>query len=285
MKKYDPADFFTRLYRGFEAEHFVAGKLFGCGLEALKMPGDFGFDLLVDNQMERALKSQQSARVTAFPYAIQVKSRKISERRRKMNGSRWEYRVNFDISTAEYELLVSHPASFLVCVALSGYGLPSAEVDYFWLSGQQVRALKDSLYFLPKTGTDGKDYLRLQAVVRERNSQAKKDVIAGVLDRIGDSVDASKVKEYLSAALPSRIESNDNSSEYISLERPCGNQKMGNGPFWERFHTEVGEDGQNGKATKIDALQLDLARLGETPIFPVDDPTMARYNWPIKASV
>ncbi len=40
-------EFFERLYRGFEAEHYVAGKLFSAGYEAFKLPADFGFDLMV----------------------------------------------------------------------------------------------------------------------------------------------------------------------------------------------------------------------------------------------
>jgi hypothetical protein len=39
--------FFESLYKGFEAEHYVAGKLFSVGYEAFKLPGDFGFDLIV----------------------------------------------------------------------------------------------------------------------------------------------------------------------------------------------------------------------------------------------
>ena len=35
-------EFFERLYRGFEAEHYVAGKLFSVGYEAFKLPADFG---------------------------------------------------------------------------------------------------------------------------------------------------------------------------------------------------------------------------------------------------
>ncbi|MBI5968057.1 MAG: hypothetical protein HY882_09410, partial [Deltaproteobacteria bacterium] len=47
-------EFFERLYRGFEAEHYVAGKLFSVGYEAFMMPADFGFDLIVMNQKERS---------------------------------------------------------------------------------------------------------------------------------------------------------------------------------------------------------------------------------------
>jgi hypothetical protein len=36
-------EFFESLYKGFEAEHYVAGKLFSVGYEAFKLPGDFGF--------------------------------------------------------------------------------------------------------------------------------------------------------------------------------------------------------------------------------------------------
>ena len=46
-------EFYESLYKGFEAEYYVAGKLFSAGYEAFKLPGDFGFDLIVTNQKEQ----------------------------------------------------------------------------------------------------------------------------------------------------------------------------------------------------------------------------------------
>ena len=50
-------EFFDSLYKGFEAEHYVAGKLFSVGYEAFKLPGDFGFDLIVANQKEQSMRT------------------------------------------------------------------------------------------------------------------------------------------------------------------------------------------------------------------------------------
>jgi hypothetical protein len=37
VSKESQMEFFERLYRGFEAEHYVAGKLFSVGYEAFKV--------------------------------------------------------------------------------------------------------------------------------------------------------------------------------------------------------------------------------------------------------
>jgi hypothetical protein len=70
-------EFFERLYRGFEAEHYVAGKLFSAGYEAFMMPGDFGFDLMVTNQRERSKGPRLRGRLLEPPFAVQVKSRRL----------------------------------------------------------------------------------------------------------------------------------------------------------------------------------------------------------------
>lgn len=68
------------LYQGFEAEYLVASGLFGAGLEAFKLPGDFGFDLLVSNQLQATQMASSPSKAndarSSFPYVLQVKSRR-----------------------------------------------------------------------------------------------------------------------------------------------------------------------------------------------------------------
>ena len=70
-------EFFESLYKGFEAEHYVAGKLFSVGYEAFKLPGDFGFDLIVTNQKEQSMGPRQKGRLLEPPFAVQVKCRSL----------------------------------------------------------------------------------------------------------------------------------------------------------------------------------------------------------------
>jgi hypothetical protein len=132
-------DFYSRLYSGFEAEHFVAGKFFGAGLEGFKLPADFGFDLLVSNQKETSIGANAAIkRVFPFPYAIQVKSRRITDAHfgGGPNG-RTEATINFRISKSEFELLSTEERSYLVCVAFppSKDSALGDQVLYYWLRG------------------------------------------------------------------------------------------------------------------------------------------------------
>jgi hypothetical protein len=70
-------EFFEGLYKGFEAEYYVAGKLFSVGYEAFKLPGDFGFDLIVTNQKEQSIGPPRKGRLLEPPFAVQVKCRSL----------------------------------------------------------------------------------------------------------------------------------------------------------------------------------------------------------------
>jgi hypothetical protein len=67
--------FFDRLYQGFEAEYMVAATMFGAGFEAFKLPGDFGFDLLVSNQLHalpNTLAAKSDVQRPLFPYSLPI---------------------------------------------------------------------------------------------------------------------------------------------------------------------------------------------------------------------
>jgi hypothetical protein len=92
-------EFFERLYRGFEAEHYVAGKLFSVGYEAFKLPADFGFGLMVTNQKEQSMGPHQKGRLQEPPFAVQVKSRSL----RASDFKTAARNMGFDIDLADLD--------------------------------------------------------------------------------------------------------------------------------------------------------------------------------------
>jgi hypothetical protein len=294
VTKEEKAFFFENLYKGFEAENFIAGKLFGCGLEALKLPGDFGFDLLVTNRKQLVFGNTDIKRVAIFPYALQVKSRKIDPLRRKLNSSnRWEQRVNFRINVDEYDLLVSQPSSFLVCVAFGEYGSTSTQANQFWLSGRQLRVLKEGLYF--KEGIEkGKEFLELQAVFREKAVVKKKEVLERIEQIIchmeSDEIEEGEKEILLKAKksvietlinfLPQEFDRNDNTKPYVALERPTHTSDFTK-EWRKQYYAEVGSNGENGKVCQLYSEQLDVSKIGMEEAFPVNDKTMKDLFWPL----
>src|SRR4030042_1700389 len=99
-------EFFESLYKGFEAEYYVAGKLFSVGYEAFKLPGDFGFDLIVTNQKELSMGPRQKGRLIEPPFAIQVKCRSLrSSDFQTAASGRDEARVSISIKKENLDLL------------------------------------------------------------------------------------------------------------------------------------------------------------------------------------
>jgi hypothetical protein len=145
-------EFFERLYRGFEAEHYVAGKLFSVGYEAFKLPADFGFDLMVTNQKEQSIGPRQKGRLFEPPFAVQVKSRSLrsSDFQTAVSG-RDEAHVSILIKKEDLDLLVSTKRNFLVVVLFVRADASRFEdrAIHFWLGSGHVSALLEREYFLP----------------------------------------------------------------------------------------------------------------------------------------
>jgi len=57
-------EFFQSLYKDFEADHYIAGKLFSVGYEAFKLPGDFGFYLNSQIKKDKPIGSQKLVPLT-----------------------------------------------------------------------------------------------------------------------------------------------------------------------------------------------------------------------------
>lgn len=263
------SDFFSRLYAGFEAEHFVTGKLFGAGLEAFKLPADFGFDLLVSNQRE-ALAGRDPAvvRDNDFPYAVQVKSRAVTETHYGAGpNGRPEVSINFRVNKSEYDKLNGERRSYLVCVAsLKGREKSIGDqVLYFWLKGTQLSQLRQHSY-LEETSELGRIFFDLSVCFRFRPTQRRQDL----LDRLvkEEKLTAAGAKD-LSDTLPEEIWSSWG-SEYVALNRKP----------WRK--AEGGYVGSRTVAKQLKHVHLDLAQIGCSHGFPTLDecesfPTTAPY--------
>ena len=158
-------EFFERLYRGFEAEHYVAGKLFSAGYEAFMLPADFGFDLIVTNQKERSMGPRLRGRLLEPPFAVQVKSRRLmSSDFRPSTSGRDEAEVSIAIKKEDLDLLVCTNNSFLVIVALIQGDAKRFEdrIIHFWFSSTHVNALVECGYFLPDENDRRKRNIRVR---------------------------------------------------------------------------------------------------------------------------
>jgi len=145
-------EFFERLYRGFEAEHYVAGKLFSAGYEAFMLPADFGFDLIVTNQKERSRGPRLKGRLLEPPFAVQIKSRRLmSSDFRPSTSGRDEAKVSISIKKEDLDLLADTNYSFLVIVLFIQDDAKRFEdrTIHFWFSSAHVNALIERGYFLP----------------------------------------------------------------------------------------------------------------------------------------
>jgi len=214
-------EFFERLYRGFEAEHYVAGKLFSVGYEAFKLPADFGFDLMVTNQKEQSIGPRQKGRLLEPPFAVQVKSRSFrSSDFQTVASGRDEAQVSVSIKKEDLDLLVSTKRNFLV-VVLFVQGDASRFEDraiHFWVGSGHVNSLLERGYFLPD-----------EADRRVRNLMCSLRMLpmlplGEILDSLVSQNHLSQEgKRILASELPERVPRNWNASEYVALARRARN--------------------------------------------------------------
>jgi hypothetical protein len=214
-------EFFESLYKGFEAEHYVAGKLFSVGYEAFKLPGDFGFDLIVTNQKEQSMGPCQEGRLLEPPFAVQVKCRSIRSSDFQTTASgRDEARVSIKIKKEHLDLLIGAKHNFLVIV-LFVQGDASRFEDrtvHFWLGSDHINSLLERGYFLPH-----------KADRRARNLLCSLRMLPML--SVGDILDSlisqnhltQEGKSILASELPERVPRNWNASEYVALARRARN--------------------------------------------------------------
>ncbi|MBN1832083.1 MAG: hypothetical protein JW896_08220 [Deltaproteobacteria bacterium] len=214
-------EFFERLYRGFEAEHYVAGKLFSVGYEAFKLPADFGFDLMVTNQKEQSMGPRQKGRLLEPPFAVQVKSRSLrSSDFQTAASGRDEARVSVSIKKESLDLLVGTKRNFLVVVLFVDGDARRFEdrAIHFWFGSDHINALLERGYFLPN-----------QADRRVRNLRCSLRMLPmlSVRDLLDSLVSQNHLtqegKGILASELPERVPRNWNASEYVALAREARN--------------------------------------------------------------
>lgn len=132
------------LYEGLEFEYYVASKLWGLGYEALKLPIDFGFDLLVYNQKEKLLGSGSPAPIEMDePFVIQVKSGKaheVPDKELSWAGRTKSKRASFIFSKFDIENIRSIDSAFVICVCYDDT-IPKEVVGSFWLNSYQFSEL------------------------------------------------------------------------------------------------------------------------------------------------
>lgn len=275
--------FFDRLYLGFEAEFLVASALFGAGLEAFKLPGDFGFDLLVSNQWkatrDRSVSGPSRDGHAPFPYALQVKSRRARAADIRLVGDleRRELEMSFSLKQHEYDLLVTDEQAFLVCVLFMPPDQRTVSVRplMFWLKGRQLQAMHEREYLLPSVDERGQRWLTLRVVYRFVPMMRRDVFVDKVIETLSplkpqvgkDTALQAAFDEAVAACrtrmmdlLPEAVESNRAGKEYIAFRRREWDKTM-NG-FCDTLTT----------AKKLDDRQTDLATIGAaTRMFPIDD--------------
>ncbi|MFJ3048029.1 hypothetical protein ACIPEN_19535 [Herbaspirillum chlorophenolicum] len=285
-------DFFNRLYQGFEAENLVAGRLYASGLEAFKLPGDFGFDLLVSNQFEQLSANQGGAiaktRRATFPYVVQVKSRRTDPP--QLNDSqRYEVPTDFYISELEFAKIVSNESAFLVCVgflpAKSGELFSGSVV--FWADGEWLKQARGCGFLRPCT-INGNLLLKLTLIYRSKAVQLTANVFKKLTDDILAAAKTNldktsfatlgaaceKLAQDTTKTLPTYLPVGYATQEYLSMPRPMLDFKNG-----------VALDSTT--VIRLPNNQLDLQHLGCATNFGEFDQTGANFikRWSVEQLV
>jgi len=214
-------EFFESLYKGFEAEHYVAGKLFSVGYEAFKLPGDFGFDLIVTNQKEQSMGPRQKGRLIEPPFAVQVKCRSIRSSDFQTTASgRDEARVSISMKKDHLDLLVGAKRNFLVIV-LFVQGDASRFEDrtvHFWLGSDHVNDLLERGYFIPDEVD--RRARKLMCSLRMFPMLSMGDILDGL---VSQNHLTQEGKCILASELPERVPRNWKATEYVALARRARN--------------------------------------------------------------
>ena len=214
-------EFFDSLYKGFEAEHYVAGKLFSVGYEAFKLPGDFGFDLIVTNQKEQSMGPRQKGRLIEPPFAVQVKCRSISSSDFQTAASgRDKAQVSIKMKKEYLDLLIGTKHNFLVIV-LFVQGDASRFEDRtvnFWFGSDHINALIERGYFLQDE--DDRRVRNLTCSLRMLPMLSVGDILNNLLSHNHLTQEGKRI---LASELPERVPRHWNASEYVALARRARN--------------------------------------------------------------
>jgi len=230
-------EFFERLYRGFEAEHYVAGKLFSAGYEAFMMPGDFGFDLMVTNQKERSKGPRLRGRLLEPPFAVQVKSRRLmSPDFRPSTSGRDEAEVSISVKKEDLDLLVSTNHSFLVIVVFIQGDAKRFEdrIIHFWFGSTHVNALVEHGYFLP--GEKDRRLRKLMCGLRMFPMLVVESLLRTLVSQNHLTEEGRRL---LLSEIPERVPRTWSASEYVALARKARDKT--NDLVWRQVPKELCE--------------------------------------------
>jgi hypothetical protein len=228
-------EFFEKLYRGFEAEHYVAGKMFSAGYEAFKLPADFGFDLMVTNQKEQSMGPHQKGRLLEPPFTVQVKSRTLRPSDFQMATSgRDEAHALISIKKEDIDLLVNTIRSFLVVVVFVQGDARRFEdrAIHFWFGSVHVNALFDSGYFVPDEAD--RRVRNLICSLRMFPMLAIEDILDTLVSQNHLTEEGKRI---LVSELPERVPRNWNASEYVALARKA--RKDSDELVWRQVPNEL----------------------------------------------
>lgn len=219
-------EFFAKLYLGFQAEHYVAGELFSAGYECFKLPGDFGFDLMVTNQKELTQGDKNTKREFGLPYAVQVKSRRIS-----LHNDHIEFGANdrpllkcdFFLKKNEADVIIRDDRAFCVFVIF----LEDSSSRHvrrhvaFWIHSKKISELREKKFLRQIEGKDH-EQLELLSVRLLSKPIVKREKMIEQLMKENDVTEKGVriIRKYLPNNLPSAWDA----SEYVALvdkdERP-----------------------------------------------------------------
>jgi hypothetical protein len=233
-------EFFEGLYKGFEAEYYVAGKLFSVGYEAFKLPGDFGFDLIVTNQKEQSIGPPQEGRILEPPFAVQVECRSLRPSDFQTSSSgRDEARISISIKKEHLDLLIGAKRNFLVVVLFVEGGSNKFEdrTVHFWFGSDHVNALLEWGYFMPDEAD--RRVRNLMCSLRMFPMLCVGDILDGLVSQKHLTQDGKRI---LASELPERVPRTWKASEYVALAKRAKDGKL----VWRQVPHELFDLGNMG---------------------------------------
>ncbi|OBQ36947.1 MAG: hypothetical protein AN485_10365 [Anabaena sp. MDT14b] len=202
--------FFDRLYKGYSAESFITGQLFENGFEAFRMPADFGIDLVVTNQFK--IKKLDNQDIHKFPFAFQVKSRRLreSDRLQGPNG-RNEYPFSYVLKNDEIRTLKEFSNSAYVFVFIIPLGFSMKNIYSFCIHSNEIDNMIKHKFFI-----ENSNGYTLKVCFRCLPQQNRENLIAEMLDK--KLINQHGVN-FLEKNLPDNFQRNWNASEVLYLCR------------------------------------------------------------------
>ncbi|NGY86935.1 hypothetical protein F6Y05_21430 [Bacillus megaterium] len=236
-------DFAMRLYKGFVAEYHLIAELFRIGLEGLKLPGDFGFDVMSTYQRKSLYEGALVNTVRFF----QVKSRWIKETDYKYDQESKRVRIKFFITIKNMMKLVHNKEAYLVL-----YFMDEANgkvIRSFWLSNYHLDQLLAESYIKIEEINE-KKYFAIDAEYILMGQKTKE--IGEKLTSLFPQME-EKQQEQVSNLLELLNKVKDYDTNLIKIHRNINNDSID----LNAIHTDVSNINTSNSKTKIvDAIKI-----------------------------